>query len=130
MSSCGLQPQRLSRRQLHANKRHLRPKRKRLGYLFDRCQTTLRYIVELRCTSGSEFSVDVMFHTDFGESAALQLRHVIRTDDIGRADVHGVSQLLLVFHEVFFRHPCRIIACHCHSFVARPVVVHLVGARR
>ena len=88
-------PQRLRRRQLHANKRHLRLKSRRLGYLLDEYQTTLRYFVELRCTSGSELSLDVMFPTDFGEPAALQLRRVIRTDNFGRADVPGVSQVLV-----------------------------------
>ena len=87
-------PQRLRRRQLHSNKRHLRLKSIRLGYLLDECQTTLRYSVELRCTSQSEFSLNVMFPTDFGEPAALQLRHVIRMDDFGRDDVLGVRQVL------------------------------------
>ena len=95
MSSCELQPTGLRRRQLHANKRHVRLKSRRLGYLLDECQTTLRYSVELRCTSGNEFSLDVMSPTDFGEPAALELRRVIRTNDFGRADVPGVSQVLV-----------------------------------
>ena len=71
----------------------LRLKSRRLGYLLDECQIKLRDSVELRCTSGSEFSLDVMFLTDFGEPAALQLRRVIRTDDFGTADVSGVNQV-------------------------------------
>ena len=56
-----------------------------------------------------------MFPTDFGEPAALQLRRTIRTDDFGRADVPGVSQVLPLgrptcVHEVILGHPCRIIA--------------------